>query len=98
MEFPMHGSGQGAGNSPGMWLFTSSTLFEVQEKHAKGAWFCSPQGTGEVKMHMVGFADDANGAQNDFQPQRKASIGQQMDWMERDAQMWSDILHATGGG
>ena len=45
-----------------------------------------PQGTGEVKIYMVGFVDDTNGAQNDFQPQHEATIEEQMAWMERDAQ------------
>ena len=97
MQFPIHGSGQGAGNSPGIWLFISSTLFEVQEQQAKGARFCQPDGKEEVDIYMVGFVDDTNGTQNDFRPQEEASLSEQFEWMERDAQTWSDILHVTGG-
>ena len=55
IELPIHGSGQVAENSPAIWLFILLTLFKVQEKYAKGARFCTPQGTREVKIYMVGF-------------------------------------------
>ena len=33
LEFPLYGSGQGSGNSPSIWLFISSTLFDVQPQN-----------------------------------------------------------------
>ena len=39
--FPIHGSGQGATNSPCGWLFISSKLFNVYDKNADGASFVS---------------------------------------------------------
>ena len=44
MNFPIHGTGQGSGNSPCIWLFISSTLFDVHASQAFGATFISPDG------------------------------------------------------
>ena len=40
--YPIHGSGQGATNSPSGWLFISSKLFDVYDNNATGATFTSP--------------------------------------------------------
>lgn len=48
--FPIHGSGQGSGNSPGLWCCISSTLFNVYESKAHGAYFQSPCGTISTKV------------------------------------------------
>jgi hypothetical protein len=42
-DSPWHGSGQGAGNSPTLWLFISSTLFDCFETQAHGATFATPE-------------------------------------------------------
>ena len=41
--FPLHGSRQGAGNLPCIWLFVSSTLFDLHEQHVQDASFSSPE-------------------------------------------------------
>ena len=37
IQFPVYGSGQGSGNSPGIWLFISSTLCDVHNSISQGA-------------------------------------------------------------
>ena len=64
--FPIYGSGQGSGNSPGLWCAISSVLFNVYEKQACGASFYSPDQTITVKLYMIGFVDDTSGSTNDF--------------------------------
>jgi len=66
--FPLHGSGQGAGNSPCIWLLISLTLFDLHEQHAHRALFSSPDGTQQVPLTMVGFVDDSTGTCNRINP------------------------------
>lgn len=47
--FPIYGSGQGAGNSPGLWCVISSVFFDLYEDKAHGASFQSPDGTIKCK-------------------------------------------------
>ena len=96
-EFPIHGTGQGSGNSPCIWLFISSTLFDLHAAQSYGASFYSPDGTESLRMSMVGFVDDSTGTCNDFQPQNQVSLDELFRRMEADAQLWSDLLYSTGG-
>jgi hypothetical protein len=95
--FPLYGSGQGAGNSPCIWLFISSTLFDIHERHAHGASFSSPDGTHQARLTMVGFVDDSTGTCNDFQPAGECSIEDLAIRMQHDAQLWNDLLFCSGG-
>ena len=61
--FPIYGSRQGAGNSPGLWCAISSVLFDVYEKQARGAALYSPDKTINVKHYMIGFVDDTAAVQ-----------------------------------
>lgn len=96
-RFPIHGTGQGSGNSPSIWLFISSTLFDVHHSTAHGATFVSPDGDLSVPFSMVGFVDDSTGTYNDFQPQEERSIHALLQRMECDAQIWNNLLHCSGG-
>ena len=42
-QFPIHGTGQGSGNSPCIWLFILSTLYDIHASKAFGATFCLPR-------------------------------------------------------
>jgi hypothetical protein len=46
---------------------------------------------------MVGFFDDATGSCNDFRPQTQLPIDELTQKMEHAAQIWQDLLHASGG-
>ena len=95
--FPLYGSGQGAGNSPSIWLFISSTLFDLQDEQAHGASFSTPGGTQQVRLTMVGFVDDSTGTCNDFQPTGKCFLDTLAKRMQHDAQLWNDLLFCSGG-
>ena len=71
---PWHGSGQGAGNSPMLWLFISSTLLDCYETKANGATFATPDGTKEIKICMTGFVDDTNSRTNDWEADKTLNI------------------------
>lgn len=95
--FPIHGTGQGSGNSPCIWLFISSTLFDIHESQAHGATFISPDGSTRVHLSMVGFVDDSTGSCNDFQPSTQQPLQNLFQRMQRDAQLWNDLLYCSGG-
>jgi hypothetical protein len=97
IEFPIYGSGQGSGNSPSIWLFISSTLFDIHQEVSHGATFVSPDGRERVRITMVGFVDDSTGTCNDFRPQQQEPVETISHWMEQDAQAWNDLLWCSGG-
>jgi hypothetical protein len=96
-SFPIHGTGQGSGNSPCIWLFISSTLFDIHTSKAHGARFITPDGSLQVSFSMVGFVDDSTGSYNDFRPSDQATLGTMFKRMEHDAQAWNDLLYCSGG-
>ena len=57
---PIYGSGQGSGNSPGLWCAISSVLFDVYETQACGASFFSLDKMIAVKLYMIGFINDTS--------------------------------------
>jgi hypothetical protein len=59
VEFPLHGTGQGSGNSPMIWGFISSTLFDCHQSASHGALFESPGRTVSVSFSIVRFVDDS---------------------------------------
>jgi hypothetical protein len=94
---PIYGSGQGAGNSPGLWCCISSVLFDLYEEKAHGAFFQSPDGTVSVRVYMIGFVDDTSGSINDFMLPKSASLNHYVNKATEDAQRWNDILALSGG-
>ena len=97
IQFPVYGSGQGSGNSPGIWLFISSTLCDVHNSISYGATFTTPDGSEDVSISMVGFVDDSTGTYNNFQPQNELPFETMMTNMQTDAQAWNDLLWCSGG-
>jgi len=94
IKFPIHGTGQGSTNSPIIWCFISSVLFESHNKRAHGMKFESPDGEYVVRFNMVGFVDDSTcitgGNKND-------TIQELLAKMKDDAQLWHDLLWCSGG-
>jgi hypothetical protein len=95
--FPIYGSGQGAGNSPGLWGCISSVLFKCYEEKAHGAYFESPDGSIKVKVFMIGFVDDTSGSSNDFLHPNQQPLEHYVARATHDAQRWNDLLNLTGG-
>ena len=94
IKFPIHGTGQGSTNSPMIWCFISSVLFESHNEKAHGMLFESPAGDMVVRFNMVGFVDDSTcitgGTKND-------TVEQLLATMKEDAQLWHDLLWCSGG-
>ena len=94
--FPIHGSGQGAGNSPGIWCCISSVVFDCYDKKANGAVFYSPDRSIKCEIYMIGFVDDTSGSTNDFLAEKQMPPGHYVKLAQEDAQRWNNILHVTG--
>ncbi len=93
-ELPIFGTGQGSSSSPSIWTLLCSTGFDIFDEHCYGATYTSPDLTKVLKLGMTGFVDD-NNAQTTGRPDESES-----DLALRcthDAQLWHDILWATGG-
>ena len=88
--FPIYGSRQGSGNSPGLWCAISSVLFDVYEQQACGASFYSPNQTIAVKLYMIGFVDDTSGSTNDFLLPEPAPLHHYANLATHDAQQWNN--------
>ena len=94
---PIYGSGQGAGNSSGIWCVISSVSFDLYEEQANGAHFESPDGKFKVRIYMIGFVDDTSGSINDFNLPAPKDPAHYAALATHDAQRWNDTLKLTGG-
>jgi len=92
-ECPWFGTGQGSGNSPMVWLFICSTLFDLYEKEAQGATYESPDGASNITIKIIGFVDDTRNATNFFK-RNNISIDTLIQQATRDSQRWHDLLTA----
>ena len=63
---PIHQLGQGATNSPALWMFISSILFDCYDNKAAGAIFWSLDEKVKVTICMVGFVDDTSSQVSNF--------------------------------
>ena len=96
-EYPIHGTGQGSGNSPTIWCFVCSTLFDAYADKAHGAVFTSYDLSRQIKVYMVGFVDDCTQRVNKFQQHHQPSAQYLISLMTQDAQLWNDLLWTSGG-
>ena len=94
IKFPIHGTGQGSGNSPMIWCFISSKLFDCHQKNAHGLLFASPTGDIIIRMSIIGFVDDST-CMAGGDPNQPVKI--LLSMMQADAQLWSDLLWCSGG-
>ena len=94
--FPIYGTDQGSANSPVLWCLISNRLFEAHDTHSHGATFSSPSSSHEIRLNMIGFVDDTYSGVNMFENNRQ-QIEEILKRAEFDAQLWSDLLNASGG-
>ena len=94
LRFPIHGSGQGSSNSPYLWLFVSSVLFDVYETKSFGMNFKTPAGDYSYRMAIIGLVDDTT-CSTDADP--TASVSDLIKRVQHDAQIWHDLLWCSGG-
>ena len=93
-QFPIHGSGQGAANSPTIWCVISSKLFQCHQEKSFGMTMHSPEGDITLHMSMVGFVDDSTCLTGG---NHQHTVKDMLNRMQSDAQLWNDILWPSGG-
>ena len=96
-EWPIYGTGQGSANSPMIWCFLSSVLFDAYEENATGASYEFPDRSGHINLSMVGYVDDSNGQTNMFAKDQQPTPEELITAAQQDAQGWHDLLQASGG-
>ena len=96
-QYPIHGTGQGSGNSPTIWCFLCSVLFDAFESKAHGAEFLDYNHTIRLPVFMIGFVDDCTQRVNLFEAATQPQPERLIELMEQDAQLWNDLLWASGG-
>jgi hypothetical protein len=92
-EWPVFGTGQGSCASPPCWLPNCSAYFYIYESKCYGAKNSNMDATQETKVGMLGFVDD-NNCNINCQPDQEDELCSRA---EHDAQLWNDILWASGG-
>lgn len=92
-EWPVFGTGQGSCASPPFWLLNCSAYIYIYESKCYGAQYSNMDGSQETKIGMTGFVDD-NNCNINCRPEQEAELCQRA---EHDAQLWNDILWASGG-
>jgi hypothetical protein len=98
LDFPIYGTGQGSANSPAIWCFLSSTLFDCYDEAAHSAKYCDPTDSIHVNLGMIGFVDDCNGQTNAFSSDGSSATMQALVRdTQHNAQLWTNLLHASGG-
>jgi exonuclease III len=90
---PIFGTGQGSCSSPLVWCLNCSLYFNVFDRQCYGASFTDMTGDLTLQMGMSGFVDD-NCSQTNCHPNNRRSL---IGHATHDAQLWSDILWASGG-
>jgi hypothetical protein len=95
---PIYGTGQGSANSPVIWCFLSSCLFDGYDEVASLASYQSPDKSTTVNLGLVGFVDDCNGQTNNFSADgSQQTLYNVLQQARVNAQHWNDLLHASGG-
>jgi hypothetical protein len=91
---PVFGTGQGSSSSPSIWTLCCSKGFDIYDSHCYGAQYRSPDGTKLLKLGMTGFVDDNNAQTTGTRYKSEQALALRCT---HDAQLWHDILWATGG-
>ena len=93
-ESPAFGSGQGSGASAQGWGKIVSDLFDIHDKHGHGCKYEDPWRLYSTIIGMLGFVDDNNITNNG---EEWETVNDIIIRTQHDAQLWNDLLRATGG-
>lgn len=96
---PNYGTGQeGSANSPAIWCFLSSSLFDCYDTTALHAADTDPSQAVAVDVGMIGFVDDCNGQTNQFAADGSAkTVERLLQQAQHNAQVWNNLLTVSGG-
>jgi hypothetical protein len=93
-ESPAFGSGQGSAASAQGWGKLVSLLFDIHDKYGHGCKYADPWKLYSAIIGMLGFVDDNNITNNG---EEWETINDVITRTQHDAQLWNDLLRATGG-
>ena len=93
-ESPAFGSGQGSAASAQGWGKIVSVLFDIHDKYGHGCKYEDPWKLYNSIIGMLGFVDDNNITNNGEEWETVHDI---IIRTQHDAQLWNDLLRATGG-
>jgi hypothetical protein len=93
-ESPAFGSGQGSGASAQGWGKLVSVLFDIHDMYGHGCKYADPWKLYSAIIGMLGFVDDNNITNNGEEGETVSDI---IIRTQHDAQLWNDLLRATGG-
>jgi hypothetical protein len=91
---PIHGNGQGAGDSPSQWCQQSTMLFDLYANENHGACMSSRAGDETIQQPLAAFADDTNLLGNNDKNEK--SVDELIDQAQQGFTSWNELLHATG--
>lgn len=92
---PVHGIGQGGAAGPAMWLHISSILMGCLCKHGHSMKMIDQTSKLLLQQWIEGILDDTSLFVNgNFQEQCISKI---LDLLQHDAQLWEQLLIASGG-
>ena len=94
---PLYGTGQGSGNSPILWNFVCSALFDALASRAHGAGFTSYDKQQSIHSCIVGFVDDCTQRVNHFDASNQPTGDELISLITQDVQLWNDLLWTSGG-
>ena len=77
-----------------IWCFISSILFDCHNQKAHGITSATPNGDVVVSFSIIGFVDNSTCVTGG---KRNETIDQLLERVEYDAQLWHDLLWASGG-
>jgi Reverse transcriptase (RNA-dependent DNA polymerase) len=98
IDNPIYGTGQGSGNSPMIWCFLSSVLFQMYDELCHKALYCHPDRTNPMELGMIGFVDDSNGQTNCFMSNEdEMTLPTILTQLRYNAQVWANVLGTSGG-
>ena len=96
----LHGPGQGARESPALWLIISTMLMQLLHQKSDGISFQDPEQIMETMRRMDAFVDDTTAWVNFFLESfdnNIATIDKIAVSLQQTAQWWEELLTATGG-
>jgi uncharacterized protein YjbK len=93
-ETPVHGNGQGAGDSPSQWCQQSAMLFDLYEKTQTGNRLSDHTNDTSIEIPITAFADDTNLIGND--DTHELQIEELISKAQDSFTSWNELLHATG--
>ena len=99
VDYVLYGECQGTRWAPAAWFLISTLLMSCMPDKSNGLQFLDPQQRTTAARIMDGFVDDTTAWVNDFRRslQDGYTIHDLRTDLQRTAQWWEELLHATGG-